>query len=324
MKPQFLLTLLTLGLVAGTGLSLAQDTQPTSKPTSQPAAKKAAPGKYPEAAVKAEEVKITNHALAAGEVRTESGTFELEMEISVQGQAPMTQTMNKTFERKLTVREVADGKARLIGLSFVKQREVMVGSDGQGGVQKQERGKELEGKEFTVERQPDGKVLNSDALGAEVKDFAVTRELQQAGRSVFGAGDLGAALSKEALKPGVSVNVDAKGMKVLLEMPADDGLEVEIQDFTYRGTREVAGVKAAVFRVVFKLAPGEGAAQRGPAMTMEIGGEITVSVEGGRVVGIDMAGKMEFLPPAGGGAGGPTFEGEGVLRIQRTTKIKRS
>ncbi|MBL4849300.1 MAG: hypothetical protein JKY65_27555 [Planctomycetes bacterium] len=321
---KFLLTLLLAGLLGSTGIAQAQDSQPTSKPTSRPAgAKKADPGKYPEGTVKAEEVKITHHAIQAGEVRTESGSFELEMEISVGGQPPMNQVLTKTFERKLTVREVAEGKVRLIEIEFTKQLEVMEGSDPTGGVQKQERGKEVEGKTFMIERQADGKLVNSDEQGGEVKDLAATRELVQAGWSMFGDGTLGAAVSKETLKPGASVAVDPKGMKVLLQMPQDDGLDVEIEEFTYRGTREVAGVKVAVFRAVFKLAPAEGGAQRGPRMIMEIGGEILISVEGGRVVGMDMAGKMEFLPPAGGAAGGPAFEGEGVLRIRRTTTIKR-
>lgn len=316
MKSSIRALALTLAL-GGAGAALAQDSQPTT-----PAKPKADPGKFPSGEAKAESVKIEHRALQAGETRTEAGTLDLEMEIVLPGQPPMTQEMTKTFERTLTVREVdGEGQAVQLGVEFSKQSEVMQGTDPTGQTQRQERGKELEGKAFSVERQQDGTLVYSDAKGAPVEDFAAKRELEQSGRSVFGGLSLGPAVSKSELKPGQSVDIDPKSLKVLMEMPGDDGMEISIEEFSYRGTRSLKAGKAAVFKVVCKLEPAANAPARGPQTRMEIGGEILVSVAGGRVVGIELAGSLEFLPPAGG-AGGPTFEGKGILRVSRTTKIK--
>jgi hypothetical protein len=306
----------TLALGAA-GVTLAQDSQPTT-----PAKPKADPGKYPSGEAKAESVQIDYRALQAGEARTETGTLDLEMEIEIPGQPIMTQEMTKTFKRTLTVREVDDkAKAVQVGVEFKKQSEVMEGSGPGGAKQRQERGKELEGKSFSVERQDDGTVVYSDEKGAPVEDFAAKRELEQSGRTLFGEFGLGAAVSKGELKPGQSVDIDPKSMKVLMEMPGDDGMEVSIEEFTYRGTRALEAGKAAVFKVVCKLEPTAEAPNRGPRTRMEIGGEVLISVEGGRVVGIDLAGTLEFMPPPAGGAG-PTFEGKGILRVSRTTSVK--
>jgi len=299
------------------GVSLAQDSQPAT-----PATPKADPGKYPSGKVDAESVKVEFRALQAGEARTEVGTLDLEMEITLPGQPLMTQAMTKSFERTLTLREVdSKGKAVQLGVEFTKQSEVMEGTDPTGGARRQERGKELEGKAFSVERQDDGTIVYSDAKGAPVEDFAAKRELEQSGRSVFGGFGLGPAVAKAELKPGQSVDIDPKDMKVLMEMPGDDGMEVSIQEFSYRGTRALESGKAAVFKVICKLEPTAGAAGGGPRTRMEIGGEILISVDGARIVGIELAGTLEFLPPPAG-AGGPTFEGKGVLRVSRTTTIK--
>ena len=313
-----LVVTLALGLIlSGATGSLAQDSQPAA-----PAKPQADPGKYPSGKVAAESVKVEHKALQAGEARTEAGTLDLEMEIVLPGQPVMTQAMTKNFERTLTLREVdSEGKAVQLGVEFTKQSEVMEGTDPSGAVQRQERGKELAGKAFSVERQEDGTVVYSDAKGAPVEDFAAKRELEQSGRSVFGELGLGPAVAKAELKPGQSVDIDPKNMKVLMEMPGDDGMEVSIQEFSFRGTRATPSGKAAVFKVICKLEPSAEAPQGGPRTRMEIGGEILISVEGGRVVGIELAGTLEFMPPPAG-AGGPSFEGKGVLRVSRTTTIK--
>lgn len=307
---------LSLALGVAGGVALAQDSQPAT-----PAKPKADPGKFPSGEAKSESVKIDYKALKDGETRSESGTLDLEMDIVLQGQPPMNQAMTKTFERKLTVREVdAEGKVVQLGVEFKKQREVMEGTGPGGTPQRQERGKELEGKSYSLERQDDGTLVYSDAKGAPVEDFSAKRELEQSGQSMFSGLGLGPALSKAELKPGQSVDIDPKSLKVLMEMPSDDGMEVSIEEFSYRGTRALPAGKAAVFKVVCKLEPTAGR-QGGPQTRMEIGGEILVSVAGGRVVGIDLAGTLEFLPPPPG-AGGPTFEGKGVLRVSRTTAVE--
>lgn len=306
--------------LAGAGLALAQDNQPTGPVGPKPVDS----GKYPQGAAKAESVKITHHAIQAGEARTEVGSINLEMEIVVAGQPPMSQSLSKDFTRTLSVREVdGEGKPTRVEATFTKQLEVMEGKDPTGAARRQENGKEIQGKSFVLERQADGTVVYSDPKGAGVEAFAVRRELEQAGRSMFENVGIAKAVSKAELKPGQSVAVDPKGLKILMEMPGDDGMAVEIEEFSYRGTRDLKGVKAAVFKVAIKLEPEDSGPKRGgPATRMELGGEILVSVEGGRVIGIELAGRLEFLPPPAGG-GGPGFEGKGVLSVSRTTTIKR-
>lgn len=286
-------------------LALAQEPSPSSK------------GEFPSGAAKAEPASVAFKPAVTGEKRSQTGSMDLDMEIQVAGQPRMSQAMTKAFKRALVLTEVKEGQVSLAQVEFREQRETMEGSGPGGEPVKQERGQELAGKRFELARKG-GATLYLDLEGKTIENFAVKRELEQAGRCLFEP-QVGANLAKLGeLKPGQKVEIPAEGMKVLLEMPADDGLEVKFEEFVYRGTREVPGAKAAVFRVVLTLAPGENAPQQGPGMKLRLGGELLVALDSGRVVGLEMAGKLAFIQPAQG----PSFEGEGVLRLERSTRVE--
>lgn len=276
-----------------------------------------ASGEFPAGPAVAEPATLVFKPLAVGEKRTQKGSMNLDMQIQVAGEQQMTQAMTKSFERTLALTGVEGQQVTLAQVGFTKQRETMEGTGPAGQPIKQERGQELEGKRFELARKG-GATLYFDLEGKSIEDYATKRELEQAGRSLFEA-PIGAKLAELGeLTPGRRVQIAPEGMKVLLEMPADDGLEVKFEEFTYRGTRQVPGAKAAVFKVVLNLEPGENTPREGPGMKLRLGGEILVALETGRVVGLEMAGKLVFLQPAQG----PAFEGEGVLRLERSTRVE--
>lgn len=302
--------------------AFAQDAPPADAPTPD------AP-KYPSGEVTKEAATFKVSAAEPGEVRKQTSDMNLDMklEINMGGNVQkVDQAMEQGFERTITITGAEDdGAVTGLKVSFSK----FVSKQSMGGPS--DRSKALVGKTFALELEESGAEGDpgsqpadkkpswkmTDESGAEVTDFFVKSKLEEIASSVSNEGSEGfqSVLPKEALQPGTKLDLPEKAFKQMMDMKGSQKANFAKKELIYKGTREIAGQRCGVFDVRVQISDDSG---RGPSMKMTIGGEMAISLEGGRMVLVDMAGNL------GMSSSDPNAQmsGGGVITIKSTTSYK--
>ncbi|HBP23556.1 MAG TPA: hypothetical protein DEA08_37975, partial [Planctomycetes bacterium] len=295
-----------------------------------PPAETADTPKYPSGKVTKEAATFKATAAEPGEVRKQTSNMNLDMklEINMGGNVQkVDQAMEQGFERTVTITGAeADGSVTGLKVSFSK----FTSKQSMGGMN--DRSKDLVGKTFVLELEEGGAEGDpssqpaekkptwkmTDESGAEVTGFFVKSKLEEIATSVSKEGSEGfqSVLPKEALQPGTKLDLPEQAFKQLMDMKGSQNAKFGKKELVYKGTREIAGQACGVFDVRVQVSDDSG---RGPVMKMTIGGEMAISLDGGRVVLVDMAGNL------GMSSSDPNAQmsGGGVITIKSTTSFSK-
>lgn len=318
-------SLLFAGALLLASPALAQDAPPADAPTTD------AP-KYPTGKVTKEAATFKTTVAQPGEVRKQTSNMNLDMKLEVNmggNVQKVDQAMEQGFERTVTITGAeADGSVTGLKVSFSK----FVSKQSMGGMN--DKSKDLVGKTFVLELEESGgegadpssqpvektpKWKMTDDAGAEVTGFFVKSKLEEIANSVSSEGAEGfqSVLPKEELQPGTKLDLPENAFKQLMDMKGSKNAKFSKKELIFKGTREIAGQRCGVFDVRVQLSDDTG---RGPVMKLTIGGEMAISVDGGRVVLVDMAGNLGM---SSSDPNGPQMSGGGVVTIKTTTAYSK-
>lgn len=263
----------------------------------------------------AQEVKIVEKAPAVGTVVSVQKTTSMQMKLDIkfgdQAQKKSAQEDSKeVFE--YTIQEVnakAPTKVRVTYKSIDKTKR-----EDQNPPEKETFG--VVGKTYTVSF-TDGALKIVDAQGQEppVQDL---EHIRKDFKSLGEADSFLKILPQRALKVGEKFDLTKELAQELFggEEKSTEGMDLSQSTVTLKAIKKVNGVDAAVFDLAMNIKGEQGPLR----LTMNLKGEVVVTVQGGHLIQAALQGPLEM----NGGDGGPAvFKGSGKMSFGTTQSYKK-